>query len=546
MIKLPASSKQRALWALAALTILGLLLRLHYQLGRSYHNDEIGTLLFIRMDYGYLLSHVQMWLTMNYFLVVLKFLTGLFGTNDPTLLLLPLTAGLGTIPLTYALARKALDAPGALAAAALVAANPFLVYYSVIIRSYSLMVFFALLLLLSYLRWRERPTIARGVLCSTAIFCMLFFQPNSSYLAAYVVLMALYDLLADKQRDLKKFCVTLVLPATVALAGLLVCYARLWEPIQAYRTEWSFTAPTAVDYLPQLCADFFGAWYGILPSLVLLGAGLRLAFRGNAVLARLALAIPLSMLFASLAGFSCFPWALSRILLYILPLALILMAAGLQSIAAAMAATDKRKTLALCSGVLLVAVAVWPRMMEFYDMSRELPVRKVAAYIQEQAKNATPDVLEMDSTGMQLRPYLPVHTVRELYRDVLHKDLENPKQRTVFLVTSNWKGYARFHDWRIKTDQPQHFIGGTQIIRYQGTGLAILQTIFTDLLRTTDNKLDPLYTRHYKALLDIYEILSPAYAPHADHGRLLDRYYLSRQQFIRQMYNPPQRLYRPE
>ena len=112
--------KRRDLILLLLITLLGAVIRTAYQLDRPFTGDEIGTLIYIEEDYGYLLTNFQTWLSMNYFLIIEKALTQLFGTSTVVLIAIPFLAGVGSIPLSAKVARHFLPAGPSLAVALLV------------------------------------------------------------------------------------------------------------------------------------------------------------------------------------------------------------------------------------------------------------------------------------------------------------------------------------------------------------------------------------------------------------------------------------------
>src|SRR5262245_23281718 len=64
-------------WILHGIALLGLALRIAIQRGRAFGGDELGTLAYLKHDVGYLLTHFEGTLTMNWYLVLLKGLRAL-------------------------------------------------------------------------------------------------------------------------------------------------------------------------------------------------------------------------------------------------------------------------------------------------------------------------------------------------------------------------------------------------------------------------------------------------------------------------------------
>lgn len=94
-----ASLSKNAKWYLLGIAIIGALIRIALCYDKPFLGDEVGTLIYIKKDIPFLLSHFATWLTMNYFLVAEKLVSGLLGENALGLELIPLSAGIMTIPL---------------------------------------------------------------------------------------------------------------------------------------------------------------------------------------------------------------------------------------------------------------------------------------------------------------------------------------------------------------------------------------------------------------------------------------------------------------
>ena len=78
-----------------------------------------------------------------------------FGAGDLALRLVPLLAGLVSLPVFYRLARRVLSPAGTTLASALFALSPYLIYYSTEVKQYGLDLLVAMVLTLSTLRTIE-------------------------------------------------------------------------------------------------------------------------------------------------------------------------------------------------------------------------------------------------------------------------------------------------------------------------------------------------------------------------------------------------------
>ena len=118
------SRRERVVLGALCLCLLVLLAALQH--GRVFLGDEIGTLRCLKQSPTYILTHFEMWLSMNYFILVEKGVAWLCGAADWRLTLLPMAAAVAIIPLTASLGLKlAGSTRTALIAAGLAAFNPY-------------------------------------------------------------------------------------------------------------------------------------------------------------------------------------------------------------------------------------------------------------------------------------------------------------------------------------------------------------------------------------------------------------------------------------
>ena len=181
-------------WYLLCLTIIGAIIRLLYQYNRPFVGDEVGTLFYMNQSISYLLSHFDTWLTMNYFILLEKFMAYLGGNNQVSLCFIPLLAAIVTIPLTAVLARMITSTRVALIAATLLTMNPYLIYYSGIIRAYSLLTALSLLVMILFFRWYAHRTLRNGIYLSLACYFLMLSHLNGVYTVCYVLLITGMDL----------------------------------------------------------------------------------------------------------------------------------------------------------------------------------------------------------------------------------------------------------------------------------------------------------------------------------------------------------------
>lgn len=374
---------------LAVITAAGALLRVLYQRQRSFLGDELGTLRWIEESYGFLLRHFDTWLTMNYFLVIEKAMVEAFGSERWVLVALPWLFGVATIPLTALLARRFLTSEASLAAGLLIAFNPYLIHQSVTIRSYALLAAFAILALILFCRWLRHRRWRDGCWFAACALLLVLAHPNGAYpLAALALLYLLSD---DIWRRGWRSAVTLVVPSVLAVLGGFLAYRALLGPMARAGERFHDQAPTGLGYLSPVWSDFFAAGFWGWPTLALLGlAGWRaIAHRSSLQLALGLVLIPPILL--ALQGISHYPWGVARFLVFVLPLLIILLAAGLKGTVG----VGQRRGLVLPLAVAL-ALTWAPNLIERWQDQAQYPWDTLRQHLLSESRETPTLVLATD------------------------------------------------------------------------------------------------------------------------------------------------------
>lgn len=149
-----ARSRSRAFWIVAGLVALGAALRFATLGVQSYHHDEIVTASrVLRVGFGHAMDAVGFSESAPPLYYALAWIwTQITGTGPWGLRSLSALAGVATIPVAYLIGRELRERRTGLLAAALVAVNPMLIWYSQEARAYALLVFFCALSLLYCVR----------------------------------------------------------------------------------------------------------------------------------------------------------------------------------------------------------------------------------------------------------------------------------------------------------------------------------------------------------------------------------------------------------
>ncbi|HMI81245.1 MAG TPA: glycosyltransferase family 39 protein, partial [Solirubrobacterales bacterium] len=146
--------RTRTFWILAGLTALGVALRFATLGLQSYHHDEIVTASrVLRVGFGHAMDAVGFSESAPPLYYALAWIwTQVVGTGPWGLRSLSALAGIATIPVAYLVGRELRGARTGYLAAALVAVNPMLIWYSQEARAYALMALFCALSLLYCVR----------------------------------------------------------------------------------------------------------------------------------------------------------------------------------------------------------------------------------------------------------------------------------------------------------------------------------------------------------------------------------------------------------
>jgi mannosyltransferase len=152
-----ARARSRTFWIVAGLTVLAAGLRFATLGAQSYHHDEIVTASrVLRGDFWHAMEAVGFSESAPPLYYALAwFWTQLTGTGEFGLRSLSALAGVATVPVAYLLAAELRGRRAGIAAAALVAVNPMLLWYSQEARGYALFVLLTSLSLLYFLRGLE-------------------------------------------------------------------------------------------------------------------------------------------------------------------------------------------------------------------------------------------------------------------------------------------------------------------------------------------------------------------------------------------------------
>ena len=510
------SRKERV--ALGAICLCTLALLAALQHGRVFFGDEIGTLKYLKQTPAYILTHFDTWLSMNYFILVEKGISWLSGTADWRLTLLPIAAAVAIIPLTASLALKLTDSRRtALIAASLAAVNPYLVMWGPVIRAYSLLVAFSLLVINEFFNWARRRDWWSGVRCAAAVLLLLLTHLNGVYTVAFLILLLIVESVSaglSVGRKLLWESRTLWIPLAGVALIVAVAYWRLLPDIAKVNREWGTdTPPTSMAYLPWVFIAFTGGGYAVWLSIPLLLAGCWSAAREKRALLLLCGAIILGPILMSLQGVSVPASASARYLIYSLPLLLILIAEGIDWLARHI--WVRRATIVAWSLTAVIVMCWTPSVQARFLIKEHWPYARVAKFLQTRMEKN--DVIVAGwAMGFTLGQFFDHPEDRimlpDSYINRVTGQLDSPLKGRVFYVTGRGVANGRA--------VPIRYFGQAEVTMYTGkTARALLQKWREDLLLRTEGRVYPPFQNDYQLLALLEERLPSGQS--ADHWRSL-------------------------
>ena len=458
---------------LVFLTVLGAIIRIFVHYDRPFANDEVGTLFYMGKSNAYLLTHFESWLTMNYFIILEKFLFFVAGGGRLSLMLVPMSAGVAAIPLTAVLAKVMASKRVALLASLLMCLNPVSIYFSGVIRAYALLAALSLVTLILYFKWIKERNLRNGILTAASCFVLLLAHLNGAYTVLSILAISFIDwFVSFKNRERKNYS-TLLWPMLGALLFAILAYARLYSDIVAWSVTWTGKAPASINYIPYVFTTYFGKGYLTVPSLCLFVAALFLCFKRNSPLVHLFPFLLLPLLGMSLLGLSHYPWAYARFLFFLIPVCLIFISQGIDYLASCF----PERTYAACfagAGILIMSWA--PEMIEGLDTIRKHPYHEAAGFIK--AVTEKNDVVLFNEWKLKhnLEPYFTEFPVaRSTVEGRLASDSGDWEGKMIFVVSRPL----------MNTNYPNKKFGDIQIVIYPRSGTdRQLLALRKDLLKT--------------------------------------------------------------
>jgi mannosyltransferase len=296
-----ARARSRAFWIVAGLTVLAAALRFATLGVQAYHHDEIVTASrVLRGSFGHAMDAVGFSESAPPLYYALAwFWTQLTGTGEFGLRSLSALAGVATVPVAYLIGLELRGRRAGLMAAALVAVNPMLLWYSQEGRAYALLVLLCAVSLLYCVRALQRGERRDFLLWGLASGLAL----ATHYFAVFPIAAEAIWLLRRRGK------------ASLGGLGIIAAFGLALAPLVAHQTslghaEWigNFTLghrlwETAATFLTGETTDIIARperpELALIPLVLALAALVLLALRGSRE-ERRAAAIPLSLALAAI------------------------------------------------------------------------------------------------------------------------------------------------------------------------------------------------------------------------------------------------------
>jgi uncharacterized membrane protein len=400
-----ASAMSRGVWiALGGIVAVAAVLRFWHLGSQGFWYDEAVTAALLRGR----LADVMPTVTRSestpplYYLLAWGWVR-VFGHSEAGLRSLSAVAGLATVPAAFGAARALAGARIGLIAAALVAVNPFLIWYSQEARAYALLALTSTLALWMFARARQDPTPRRlfawGLAASLAL-C-------THYFSAFALVPEALLLLADRRASLGWRALPLLLAGStaVALMGMASTQHRehhLWFTLLPLRVRiGQIASQSLVGFDPPATSLAMAAGTAAVAAalgLLALRAG-RSERRAAAVVATVAAGAILVPVALAMAGEDFLNTR--NVTAGVVPLA-VLVAIGAGTRRAGLLGVTAVAVLAVVSVAMVWAMATQPA-------GQRAHWRTVAAALRR-APGAPPKVILVDGSGTWARPlniYLP-------------------------------------------------------------------------------------------------------------------------------------------
>ena len=276
-------NRPATLVAVAGLTVLALLLRLHNLGYESLDIDEADVVAYALQDWpGLLHRFLQPGETGPLYLLLLRLWVTAAGHSELALRLFSVLPAVASVPALYLLGRRLVDERSGLVAAALLTLSTYHIYFAQMTKMYALLLLLALLSCLLLLQGLQRPAMRTWVAYVVVTTAAMYTHVFGALLLPWHALFALTHL-RTRREALKPW---LLSTAALTLPYLPLAAARLGALRNPETLTRQFTGPQDLPGMAATLAREYGTRYDLLPAPVLAAFFLGLTALGAAALVR--------------------------------------------------------------------------------------------------------------------------------------------------------------------------------------------------------------------------------------------------------------------
>lgn len=395
---------------LLGILLIGSILRIMLAHRIPYMGDECGTMMNICYSSKYILTHFHDWLTMNWYILLIKMIAKVFGEGFIAIRFLSIITGIGTILLTGLISKHLFPKVNWLVPAALVSLNPYLITYSAIARVYAVFAFCALLLWLLFIIWRNNPSWINSINLSLSALLLVMINLNGIFILLWLLVIILIEILRvmynrEKQDLLWLGIKRISIPFAFCMTSAGLFYYQLLGEIRKYSEEWTVNKVSSISYAPDAFTMYSGTKLVAWLFLFLLVIGTMQTLRWDRYrFLWISLWIVLPIITAAILGYSFNSWDYARFFIFVLPGIIILSSIGIHTIIL-LSGTRRYRVVVLLviSGIVLSWL---PQIAKQFDQGRLLPFHKVFKYVSEHTRENDRIVSLDHFTYFHLSPYM--------------------------------------------------------------------------------------------------------------------------------------------
>lgn len=403
----------------------GAIVRFMLAYNRPFFGDECGTMRYICYSSRYILGHIDLWLTMNFFILLQKFIAQVFGEGFIAMRIISLAAGTGTILLGALVAAKLFNKQSvALLTAVLLAANPYLIIFSAQARAYATFTLFSLFLWVTFLRWRDAPNWINSISVAGVCLLLIMNHLNGAFLFPWLIVVIGLEAFRVRhdthqynhlKRGIKRLCI----PMTVCVVGAGTYYSFLLRQVIGHTEGYKRIGYSFLKNIPDVFSEYCGGETGFIAGFcaVLFLAGIfRIMQTSRYTFLWMVLWIILPLGSITILGYSFRTINTARFMIFMVPVVLMLIAYGFETVIALF----RRSVQQMLMIVMIIGIVLaWrPGIAERFAECRRFPMHTVYKYIEENQRPGD-RIVGMDVlTQLHISPYMPCAERKEASDDL--------------------------------------------------------------------------------------------------------------------------------